>query len=268
MFSTVLFAALAATPGQAGPLALANPRPVYGPLGAPRPDNKFLPGDALFLAFDIDGITVGPDGKVKYSTAVEVADPSGKLLFKQDPRDQEVTVALGGKTLPAFVRLDVGLQAPAAQYVIKVTVTDRTSKASQSLTYKGEVLPPAFGLVQVRTTHDPEGLAPGAVFEAGESLWVHFAAVGFGHDKAKKDPPRVAVALRVLDADGKPTLQKPFTGELGEGADANAASLPGQFLVPLNRPGTFTVELTATDRAGGKTAKLSFPVRVLPQARN
>jgi hypothetical protein len=36
------------------------------------------------------------------------------------------------------------------------------------------------------------------------------------------------------------------------------------FLLSLNRPGKFTVELRATDQVSKKKAKLSFPLTVLP----
>ena len=37
--------------------------------------------------FDMEGVTIGADGKVHYSVAVEVADPKGKMLFKQEPKN-------------------------------------------------------------------------------------------------------------------------------------------------------------------------------------
>src|SRR6516225_8986558 len=102
MWTIAFVAALSALPGQNGGLALNNVRATYGLLRATRTDSKFLPGDNLYLSFDIEGVKVGADGKVSYSMALEVADDKGKVLFKQAPKDLEVQNSLGGTSLPAF----------------------------------------------------------------------------------------------------------------------------------------------------------------------
>jgi hypothetical protein len=43
---------------------------------------------------------------------------------------------------------------------------------------------------------------------------------------------------------------------------ADAALVPAQFLVSLNRSGKFTVELTAADKVDGNKAQLTFPLNV------
>src|SRR4029077_12919114 len=111
--SMALFAALTMTPGQGTGLALRNPRITYGELGSPRPDNKLLPGDIFFLSFDIDGIKVSPEGRVKYGMAMEVTDSSGKSIFKQMPVERDDFLPLGGNKLPARAYVSVGPdQAP------------------------------------------------------------------------------------------------------------------------------------------------------------
>lgn len=267
MWTTLALAAtLSLAPQQAGQLTLTNVRSSYGPLGVPRKDNKVLPGDRLYIAFDVEGITADQGGKVLYSMLTEVLDSKNKVLFKQDPQDLEAVLALGGKSMPAFVQLDAGLDQPPGEYTIKVVVTDRASKRSAILTRTFQLLPKGFGMVRLLTTHDPEGQVPASVFEAGGALFVNLVVVGFERDKAKKQP-RVAVELRVLDEKGQPTFAKPFTGEIGQDVPETALSLPVQFLVSLNRNGKFTVELKATDLLTRKTAETSFPLTVLPSAK-
>ena len=54
MWMTLAFlATLGSTPGQSGTLALTNARLTYSALGAPRPSNKFLPGDSFVLGVDL-----------------------------------------------------------------------------------------------------------------------------------------------------------------------------------------------------------------------
>jgi hypothetical protein len=256
-----LMAALCVTPGQAGGPTLTDARVTYGILGPTREGTKFLPGDTLFLTFTIDGITAGPDGKVAYSIMTEVTDGGGKSVFKQPAQERQAINALGGSQMPAFAQVSIGQQMPAGMYELKVTVTDGATKNSQTLTQKFEVLKPDFGLVRVSTSADADGHVPAGVLCAGQSLWVHGAVVGFqrGGDKQQ---PNVTMELTVRDDAGKPTLAKPFGGTIDKDVPPKDVSLPIEFLVSLNRPGKFTVEVKATDKMSGKTSTVSFPITV------
>ena len=74
--------------------------------------------------------------------------------------------------------------------------------------------------------------------------------------------PDLAFEMRILDESGKPVRAKPYAVEVNKDVPADAALAPAQFLLPLNRAGKFTVELTATDKAGGKKAQVTFPLTV------
>jgi hypothetical protein len=263
MWTTLALAtALSLAPQQAGPITLTNVRATYGAPGLPRTDNKALPGDLLTLVFDIEGVAIDPAGKVTYSTALELADAKGKVVFKQDPRDHEIIAGLGGSSVPGLVTLEIGLDQPPGEYSARITVTDRGSKKSATLTRNFTVLPAGFGIVRLNTTADPEGLAPVSVFQTGGSLFINTGVVGFLRDKVKGQPD-VAVELRVLDENGKPTLKEPFQGVINDKVPSNARFVPVQFLVPLNRSGKFTVELKATCRLARATSTIALPIVVV-----
>jgi hypothetical protein len=264
MWTTLAFvAALSLAPGESGGLTLSNARTTSGVLGATRPDNKFLPGDTLVLSFDIDGIRVDRDGNYFYSVGMEVTDADGKPVFKQAPHEQQASNALGGTSLPAFATLQIGLDQPPGTYTLKVTVADLAARTSQTLTRSYEVLPRAFGLVRPSLSSDPEGHYPLPFVGAGQPFWVNFSAVGFGRDRAKGKPD-LAVTMRLLDEDGRPTTAKPLVGATNqEEIPAKVQDLSMQFLVAPNRVGRFTIELKATDKVDGKTATLSLPLAVL-----
>jgi hypothetical protein len=259
--SLALVTALNLLPQQTGQLALVNGRTTYGAPGLPRTDPRLLPGDQLVVVFDIEGVTVDPAGKVRYTTAVELTDSKGKVLFKQDPRPQETVAALGGSRVPGMVVLDVGLDQPPGEYAVKVTVSDRAGKGTASLSRAFQVLPPGFGLVRLTTTGDPEGQFPTSVFQTGGSLWINTGVVNFERDRDTGQPD-VAIELRVLDENGKPTTAQPFQAVVNNKAPANVRFLPVQFLLPLNRPGTFTIGLKATCRLSKKSETLSMPIKV------
>jgi hypothetical protein len=248
---------------QAGKLALTNVRSTHGILGPVRTDSKLLPGDSLYLFYDIEGITFDAAGKAKYSIGMEVNNSQGKTAFKQEPTTHEGINALGGGKLPAHAHIDFGLDQPPGSYTIKIHVTDLASKASQTLTHKLDVLPKGFGMVRARITGDSDGVVPlPAVGVVGQSVYFNCGLVGFDRDKTK-GMPSVGVEMRILDDKGKPTLPQPFSGVAGKDASAKALSIPLQFLLPLNRSGKFSIEIKATDQVSKKTATLAFPYTVV-----
>ena len=95
-----------------------------------------MPGDSLTLNFDIDGITIDDKGKVLYSIAYR-GDERGRQDGRLPPAGSEPgnDTVFGGNRVQGFAHLDLGTEQ-ARQYAMKVTVTDRASKASQELTHK------------------------------------------------------------------------------------------------------------------------------------
>lgn len=261
MLTTVGYlAAVTLALSQAGSLTLSEPRLTHGVLGPTRSDNKLLPGDSLFVSFDIDGIGTDADGKVLYSTVLEVTDGK-KTYFKSPARDQVVINALGGNRVPAFARVDIGLDQPPGDYVLKVTVTDRSRGESKTLQQAFTVLPKGFGLVGLNVTSDADGQVPAGLTGSGETVYLNAAAVGFA--RATNGQPNLSFELRILDEDGKPTLAKPLVGVVNKDVPASSPSVPLQFVLSLNRPGKFKVELHAHDQVANKTFTLSFPVTIL-----
>jgi hypothetical protein len=254
-----LAATLQAAPGA---LTLENVRLTHGVLGPVRTSDKVLPGDRLCVCFDIQGIKVDDSGKVQYSTALEVVNAAGKSVFKQDPRNLETAASLGGNRVPCFSFVNIGAAQPPGQYTLKVTVADRAGGGQAMLTRTFEVLPKDFGIVQLTTTADADGLLPVPAPGAGQGLWLHLGTAGFTRDKATKQP-KVTISLRVLGADGEPTLANPIAGSLDKDVPADAYVLPVRLTLLLNRPGKFTVEVKASDLVAGKENTLTFPLMVV-----
>ena len=264
MWTTLaLAAALSLAPGQTDQLSFLNVRSVTGYFGPERQTNRLLPGDVYLLVFDIAGFKIDAQGSIKYRMAMQVTDSRGKVQFGREPEDREAYNSLGGNRVPASAVIEIRFDQPPGEYTLSLTVTDKASNASQKLTRKFEVLPKAFGLVQLITTIDPQmsrAVPPMGV--VGEFRFVNVAAVGFERDTATKQP-NLLVEMRVLDESGKP-VSKPSPFEIGDKAETqlpeNAGLAHAQFPVALNRPGKFTIELQATDRISKKTAKLSLPL--------
>jgi hypothetical protein len=238
-------------------LELKNAHAVYGPFGPDRTDNKFLPGDFLFVTFDIADIQVDPKTNMaKYHITMELVDSKGMLVFSRNKND-EVALSLGGGQLPAFADVLIGTDQAPGKYTLKVTVKDMLSKNAKVLNYSFDVEPEAFGFVRV--------FSPGAAF-TGQNHVVNFAVIGMARDAKKK--PSVDIQMQVLDEAGKTVYSQSSTipKDLPEEELSKIATLPFiplQYGMFLNRPGRFTIELEGTDKVGKKTAKVRFPLTVV-----
>ena len=168
-----LAAVLGGTPAQPAELKLTNVRMTVGELGPTRDGNKLLPGDVLFIAYNIEGITIDAEGIARYTMAMEVSDSAGKLIFKQDPRTLDDFVPLRGNQMPARAYITVGLDQPPGNYDCKIAVTDPKTKASSSLVVKFEVAKKEFGVVAVYTSHDPKGeLSAPTAGQVGQTIYI------------------------------------------------------------------------------------------------
>ncbi|MCE9531035.1 MAG: hypothetical protein K8T89_07910 [Planctomycetes bacterium] len=263
--SLALITLLQAPTVGADSLALANVRLTHGLLGAARDKAEIRPGDSLILAFDIQGIASDDTGKASYTTSVDVKDTAGKTLFSQPPKKFQEFLPLGGGTAPAFAQIDLGPESPAGKYTMVVTVLDNTNQQKAVTQKDFTVLAKAFDIVRLTISGDADGLIPVGSFSVGQPFWVHASVVGFERAATGTKQPKVSIQLRVLDEGKKPIVAKPFAGIVEKDVPANATSLPIRFFVPLNKAGTFTVELSATDELKKTSqATFSFPLKVVP----
>jgi hypothetical protein len=261
--SVVTATLLGLSAGQAGELTVTNDRLTYGHLGPKREVAKYLPGDAIHLMFEVDGIAFDANGKASYAMALEILDPKGSELLKQKPRNASAQNYLGGNKLPCAANLQIPLESAPGLYTFRVAVIDSATKKSVVVQRKFEVLPKQFGVVLVGTSADREGtIAWSPVGVVGDSIYFNFTAVGFARDKKTKQP-HLKVEMRVLDDKGNAVKGAKMHGAANSDVPAELLALPMQFGITLNRAGRFTLELTATDVLTGTTATVQFPVRVV-----
>jgi hypothetical protein len=266
MFSALtLAAALTLAPAQtSGKLTLANLRCTHGLIGPTRPTAKFLPGDIVYLGFDIDGVSVAKDGKVVYTMSLEVTDKAGKVKHKVDPTERPDFAPLGGNKVPGVAFVVIGVDLEPGEYSVKLTATDVVSKASGSVDFKFEVLKPDLGIVMVHATTDPEGRNPThTTGYVGQFLWIQFAATGFKRDPGKKNQPDLKFEMTTLDDKGNPTLATPLTLS-ATALEEKYPTCQARMNVPLTREGKFTVRLKVTDNVAGKSATFDLPIKAVP----
>jgi len=248
---------LAMLPEQSGKISIENPRLLYGVPGLPRASNKFAHGDNFYLAFDIKGVKSDAEGKVSYSLLTEVM-VDGRLEFKHESKDIDAIDSLGGNVLPGFSQLNIGLDQPDGKYTVKVTATEKKTKATASVVQEFILSKAELGIVRIRTTADRDEKVATAIFSTGEDLWLNLSIVGFARDKSKQ--PNLKISMEILDSDGKPTVQKPPVAEISKGVAEDLDLLPLQFYVSLNRAGKFTIKLKVMDQVSGKSSSLDLPL--------
>jgi hypothetical protein len=257
VLALALLAALAA-PAQA--LELKNERASYGLLSIPKESSKFLPGDIIYLVFDIEDLKVNEkDGVAEVQQILQIADGDGKVIFGQKP--QPIKVPLFGATrMPGVVQALMTTDQKPGKYTLKVSVEDKLAKVTKKIAYDFELLKPAFGIVQPFT--------PSVGF-LNQDFIVNFAVTGMLKDK-KTRRPDVEISMRLLAKNGKPLVPQPVKNNIldwdVEGTDYDLTKLtvvPVTLPLVLAQKGSFIVEIQATDQVAKKTVAIRLPLTVL-----
>jgi hypothetical protein len=243
-------------PSLASAVEIKNIRPCYAPFGATRTDLKLLPGDVLFITYDLDGLVTDPKtGKTNYETTLELIDANGKVLYKK-PTTNEVVPQLGTGRMPGDLHVIMGAAQPAGNYSIKLTVHDKLGKDAKQFSYKFTVIAQGFGFV---------GVSAPAVGFPGQHYVTGFGLVNLATNKDNK--PSVDVTIKILDDKGNavaPAVKIELPRDMPEGIDlAQSNFVPLQYPIYLNRPGRFTIDIQAHDKYGNKKTELRYPVTVL-----
>jgi len=263
MWATLALSAITLAPAQGNALELKNVRITSGVLGQERKETKLLPGDIFVVAFDIEGLKVKEDGRVRYSMGMELTrQGKAKPEFAKAPEDKEALLHLGGTRLPSYATAIIGTDTPPGNYTMTVTVTDLDAKKSEKLVQTFEVVEPKLGFVRVGLTYETGQPAP-PLAVPGQSLLLNFALVGFTLDK-KTGNPDLTIEMRILDDSDKPTISKPFKGEVKMVAKAFTAIIPfDPQLVQINRPGKYKLMLKGTDNLSKKEVEQVIDLTVI-----
>lgn len=259
-FAGIALVLLSLVPGSARAIEIKNARLLYGLLGVERPNNKFLPGDYLYMTFDIEGVEIeAKTGLARYLIVFRVDDSRGKLLLKKET-PTEVLPSLGGNRLPGVMDLTIDRKQPPGKYFIKLEIQDRVSKQSSEFNFDFEVLPLGFGLV---------GVSAPALGFPGQTYGVSFTLVDTPLDTTKK--PQVEVTMKVYD-EARKEVMKPVASVLPRDLPAEIDLqkdnvVPMQFPVYLNRPGRFSVEVDINEKVTNQVRQLRIPLTVLDLAK-
>lgn len=247
-------------PSSAQALEIKNIRPCYGHLGVFRDNAKFLPGDYLFISYEIDGLKLEEKtNKASYIILLEVFDSGNKSIFRKETPNVAIP-QLGGSRIPGDLHVIMGVEQAPGKYVVRLTVRDVFGKENKDFVYPFELLPRGFGVV---------GISALAVGFPSQQYMFQYTVVELGLDAATKKP-NAKVEMKILDDAGKvvsPKIEQTYPADLPETFDAKKGNfIPIDMPIFINRAGRFVIEVVVTDNTNKKTATVRCPLTVLDLA--
>jgi hypothetical protein len=234
------------------------------------PGFSFVPGQFIFLSFQIAGYGATPERKLRLNCEVDAFDPKGIRIVETLGCNVAETLADEDKNWKPKIRLQALIPplAGSGAYKIAIRIKDDVNgqTAEQELPFlvRGRDVPPSDNLV-VRNFHfyrgedDPNPLAA-ALYRPGDTLWARFDITGyrFGDGNAIHVDYRIAV----LGPGGKVIYTQPE----GEIAVEKSISfypkpyVPGAMNLSLQRtirPGQYAIAVTARDLLGNQSVEIT-----------
>lgn len=270
----VLSAALILRAAAPAPLAILKPAVSDMEDGPAVPSTfTFVPGQFVFVSFDIGGYKVSPEKKIHLSYKVDAFDPKGVPLMETIASAVDTTLSDEDKDWKPKVRQQILLPPLAGSGLYKITaqVTDDLAKTTASqelrLDVRGRDVAPSDTLV-IRNFHfyrseeDREPLAVSA-YKPGDTLWARFDITGYKF--APHNGVDVDYGISVVASGGKVLFTQEKAAEEKSSSFYPKAYVPGSMNLSLQssiRPGQYTIVLTARDHTGNQTseAKETFTV--------
>ena len=234
---------------------------------------KFVPGETVYLSFDVENYTPNKEDSVAISWVVDAADPKGIPIIPPAPGKKQANLTPEDKDWLPRVRQPIAVPSPApgGNYSVHIVVTDENTKqtaaADTRFTVAGLDLPPAkaleiraFGFY--RTEDAPQPLMSPA-YSSGDSMFARFQIAGFKY--GPRNAIEVTYGISILGPAGNAMYTQDPAVE-----DKSASFYPKPYmdsnmslsLNPGTKTGEYTLVITARDKVGNQTCEIRKPFRV------
>jgi len=253
----------AALAQQKRPLAIVNAALLEAEDGfAIRSDKVYMPGESVYLAFQIQGYMVDRNSHVKLSYNINALDFKGIPFVEPEQGNIDTEVSpQDAKWLPR-IRFSAAVPpfADSGNYKLALHVTDELAKTetSQELQFslRGRNVPPSSTLVvhnfAFSRKEDGEPL-PVAAYRRGDTLWTSFDITGYAG--GEKNSLWVEYGLAVINPQDQKVFEQPQAAE-----EKGTSFYPRRYVhagFTLNLEGglpagPYTIHLTVRDRIGGQ----------------
>jgi hypothetical protein len=241
-------------------------------------DYQFLPGDFVYVTFQIGGFGVKTDEEkgvrsISLTYSISVADShetplatpvSGEIKTELSPEDKNWTPKRRASfLLPSFVA--------AGDFHVHLAVKDLIAKseAMKEIPFHigGVRLQPAATITiqNLQFSREENGEHPldVAAYRPGDTVYIAFDMAGFQLDPGNKY--HVAYGVKVLRPDAKPFLDRANAAQMESSSFYPAQFVPGTLDIATSRTspkGEYVVILTARDLIGNQTFSLKQAFRL------
>lgn len=246
-----------------GELKITKVRLSFGPVGPERKTNQMIPGDEMFVRYLVEGVKVGPDGKIEIKNRIVILNPEGKEIYDQEAVANEI-LALGGNAYHGVSTMGTGPGVAPGEYTVKVTTRDLLAKVDVTSENKIVVVKPRFGMARLRFSHDPEGKSNATTSGVvGEQIFFRLAALNF----KREGGVHVIMETQVYDAANEvPVMPNPLTATVKvdkpEELEMVKKAVVFNGFVSLSRAGDFTLRIRVSDERGMNEERVDLPLKV------
>jgi hypothetical protein len=258
----------------AGNLAIVNAAFQQGEGGSPVPsDFTHVPGEILYVSFQVDHYRVSPAQKVSLTTRTEAVDWRGIPIVAPMDSKVEAELAPEDKEWKPKVGHEVAIPPEAGSGIYKITfhVTDELAKAqaTKELTFevRGHEVAQSETLVTrnfhfYRSEEDPKPLATVA-YRPGDTLWARFDITGYKFGPGNKID--LSYGIAVLAPSGKVLWSQPEAA-----VEKTESFYPKRYvagsmslnLQPNIRPGDYAIAVTVRDAIGEQSFEAKQPFHI------
>jgi hypothetical protein len=233
-------------------------------------DYEFLPGDPLYVVFEISGFGVKADEEkdtksISLTWAIRVTDQDDVLLAPAQEGEIKTGLSAEDKKWLPKRRAEFALPQllSAGKYRVHITAKDLLSntETAKDLTFAigGHKVEPSrsIGPQQLRFSREEGGPAlEVAAFRPGDTIFTSFDITGFA--QTAEHQYRVTYRFDVFGPDRKAFVKQPQAVELSAAPFYPAKFLPVNFsiLAPSESPrGEYTLVLTITDEISKQSSE-------------
>ncbi len=239
---------------------------------------NFVPGETVYLAFDVENYTLTKELGTSISWVVDAADPKAVPIVPPIAGKKQATLQPEDKDwLPrARVAIVVPSPAPGGTYSIHIKVTDdlaapgapgSTAEAEARFSVSGPEFQPAAELVVrhfgfYRSEEEPQPLSL-AAYKTGDTMFARFQIAGYKFGPGNAIDVNYGIAI-LGPAGNVMYTQDPALEE------KSASFYPRPFidasmnlsLNPGTKAGEYTLVITARDATGNQKTELRKPFHI------
>lgn len=224
----------------------------------------FVPGDTVFVSFQVSGYQVSEKNRILLSHRVDVFDPAGIRLVESFAGKNDAELAPEDKDWMPKVRHQflIPVFVTSGNYKILAEVKDELGGSAArheiTLAVRGYTVEPSGKLVvrNFRFLRSEQDAAPLAVaaYRPGDTLWARFEITGY--QLGEKNRYHVEYGLSVQRGSGEELYAEPNAADERDESFYPKRFLPGLLSLSLQKeiaPGEYAIVVRVRDQLGNQS---------------